>query len=258
MRRGSVLLVLVLAACLPQTGGEEATTTPTSLARTVLFDTDTHGVWQLLSGSQPDGEIRLVDTHPVTLEVTADGVGGRAGCNWYGWDGGDESSSTEMLCHPPDVMTLEESFLGALPRIDASRVEDDRLILTGPGVELVFERLDPVDLEAVLGVVWVMEAHYQGEVVTPNEGDPATLELSADGSFTGSTGCRTLTGRYVVSGAEIVFAEMAAHGECPASLQDQDGRVISGLEGGFRVVVEDGTLTTWTWGDEGLVYEASG
>jgi heat shock protein HslJ len=72
----------------------------------------------------------------------------------------------------------------------------------------------------------------------------------------GSTGCRTLHGRYAVVGAEVTMPEMAAEGECPTDLQSQDGHVVNVLGGGFRAVVEGQQLTLTASGDVGLVYRA--
>jgi len=114
----------------------------------------------------------------------------------------------------------------------------------------------PITTADLQGTVWILDGLVQGEAVTSVSGDRATLEFFTDGSLIGSTGCRTITGSYVVSGAEVTFTDWAAYGECPASLATQDSRVISGLEGGFRVEIEGDTLTTWVTGTEGLIYKA--
>jgi heat shock protein HslJ len=72
----------------------------------------------------------------------------------------------------------------------------------------------------------------------------------------GSTGCRTLNGRYVISGAQVVLNELAAEGDCPAALREQDNLVVSVLGDGFGVVVEGDTLTITSIGNEGLIYKA--
>ena len=41
-----------------------------------------------------------------------------------------------------------------------------------------------------------------------------------------------------------------------AELVEQDSRVISVLEGGFRIEIEGDRMTTWVAGDEGLIYRA--
>ena len=121
--------------------------------------------------------------------------------------------------------------------------------------DIRFRRLVPeADL---LNTVWVLESLIQGEAVTSTVPDSrATLELFSDGSFIGSTGCRTIAGSYVINGAEVVFTSWGADGVCPVEMIDQDGRITSALEGGFRVQITEDRMTTWVRGNEGLVYRA--
>ena len=92
--------------------------------------------------------------------------------------------------------------------------------------------------------------------MTSVSGERATLELFTDGSFIGSTGCRDISGSYVISGPNVQFTNWGAHGECPSEFAQQDSRVISALEAGFRVEIEEDQMTTWVAGDEGLIYRA--
>jgi heat shock protein HslJ len=89
-------------------------------------------------------------------------------------------------------------------------------------------------------------------------GERATLELYTDGSMLGSTGCRSLHGRYEVVGAEVSMVEMAADGECLAALQGQDAQVVSVLGDGFRAAIDGDRLTLTSAGSLGLVYRAVG
>ena len=153
-------------------------------------------------------------------------------------------------------MASESAYLAALARVTESGA-GEQLVLTGDGVELVFKPLAPVPEADLLNTVWVLESLTQGDAVSSAVADTrATLELFSDGSFIGSTGCRTIAGSYQISGAEGVFTSWGADGECPADLAEQDGRVISALEGGFRVEIENGRMTTWVAGADGLVYRA--
>jgi heat shock protein HslJ len=78
--------------------------------------------------------------------------------------------------------------------------------------------------------------------------------LNADGTLTGSTGCRAITGRYVVNGAEIAFNELSTEGECPADLAGQDAHVIEVLGDGFRAAVDGQVLTLSDANGKGLGY----
>ena len=222
------------------------------------------GSWQLVSGEVDGTPVPIIDTHPITLTIEGDQIGGTAACNGYGgtvsFEGGlftiTEAFITEMACAPQEVMQSEALFTTALFRAESAEITHPKLTLSGPGVTLEFEPLPPVPTADLLGTVWVLDGLIQDETVTSVSGERATLELFTDGSFIGSTGCRDISGTYVVTGAEVQFTNFGAHGECPQDLAEQDSRVISSLEGGFRVEIEENRMTTWTRGNEGLIYRA--
>lgn len=224
-----------------------------------LFGPDTYGDWQL-TGGWVDGEpIPILGSHPITLSIDENGIGGVAACNHYGGvPGGDGYAITEMACMPQEVMESETAYMNALALVEKSVVEDGLLVVGHgePEVELQYERIEPVPAADLLGTVWVLDGLIQGEAVSSVSGEQATLELFSDGSFIGSTGCRDISGSYVVVGGAVQFTDFRAEGDCPADLAEQDSRVISALEGGFRVEIEGDRMTTWVAGDEGLIYRA--
>ena len=220
--------------------------------------------WELESGSLDGGPISILDDHPITLSFTEDDAGGTAACNGYGGSytiSGNEiifsqMSQTEMACSPDETMTSEQMYLQALGRVEHFSMADGMLTLDGEGVELVFVELPPVPTAELTGTVWVLDSLVQGDAVSSVMGERATLELFTDGSMLGSTGCRSLTGRYIVTGAEVLINEMSAHGECPAELTGQDNLVVTVLGDGFRTTVEGDSLTLGSVGNEGLIYKA--
>jgi heat shock protein HslJ len=222
--------------------------------------------WELERGLVDGEDIALVAGHPITLTITDDGASGTAACNGYGADvtisGSDiefgELALTRMACSPDAVMDAETLYIEALPRVGAFFATADSLTFTGEGVQLDFIALLPVPTADLTGTVWVLDSLTQGESVSSVRGERATLELYTDGSMLGSTGCRSLHGRYVVSGAEVQMPELAAEGECPADLQAQDGHVLTVLGDGFQVVIDDQMLTATSMGGQGLVYHAEG
>lgn len=242
-------LILALTACL----GSD-------------FADSVQGDWELESGALDDEPIPMVDSHPITMTLEDDEIYGTAACNGYGGtfalDGSEFSiedglAVTEMACMPREVMDSEQAFLEALTRVETVELGDGALTLRGPDVELTFELLPPVPTAELTETLWVLDGLIQGEAVTsPVQGERATLELSDDGTFTGYTGCRNISGSYQITGAEVQFTDFGAEGECSAEFQEQGNRVISALEGGFRVEIEDTRMTTWVAGDEGLVYRA--
>jgi heat shock protein HslJ len=244
-----VLLGLVVTAC-----GEPAE--PASI----------EGAWQLVSGTLDGEPIPMVDGFPITMTIEGDTVGGVASCNSYGGsytlsDGAVTFSAlfqTEMACFPEETMAAESAFLEALTGATTVTATDDRLTITGEGVELVFSELPPVPTADLTNTVWVLESLIEGDSASSVGGEKATLELFTDGSMLGSTGCRGLHGRYVVSGAEVLINELATEGDCPQELEAQDGLVVTVLGDGFRALVEGDVLTLTSTGNLGLTYRAEG
>jgi heat shock protein HslJ len=241
------VLALVSAACL----GSD-------------FEDSIEGSWQLTSGTVDGTEIPLLDTHPITINFQGDMVNGTASCNSYG--GGYELSGssitfqplamTEMACSPPETMEAEMMYGQALSQVTTVLLNDG-LILRGPGIELVFEALEPVSDADLTNTVWVLDGLVSGDAVSSVLGERATLEFFTDGSALGGTGCRTFAGQYTINGAEVLMTELAADGhECPPDLADQDAHVLAVLGDGFRAEVAGNTLTLSSQGDEGLVYIA--
>jgi heat shock protein HslJ len=220
--------------------------------------------WTLLAGAGPAGEILLVDGFPITLVFDGDTVGGTAACNQYGGEyfiegsslGIDNLSMTAIGCQP-EVQAAESAYGDALSDVDGIDLVGDELALSGPATELIFRRNNPVPIGDIVGRLWLLESLGQEDGTRVPLGDPATLLLAGDGTMTGSTGCRELSGDHVVSGNQVVFPNFAAVGDCPSALWDQDGLVINVLGDGFEPVVGGDRLTLTSRGNEVLVYRAT-
>lgn len=220
------------------------------------------GSWVLSRGFGPDGDIPIVDGWPITIGFESDTFGGTAACNGYGGgystDGASISwqdvSQTEMGCEGP-AMASEAAFLSALLLVDSFELADG-LLLTGPGVELMFSREAPVPTADLVGQLWLLDTLIQGETASSVQGDPATLLLDADGNVRGGTGCRTFTGSYVINGGSVLFPDFAMDGECPAQLTTQDNQVVTVLGDGFTPSIDGDRLTLTSAGNEGLSYKA--
>lgn len=251
-RIGPILLLAILAACVTQ-GAE---TGPQVAA-------DAAGSWVLASGTGPDGEIRIFDDHRITLTIQGGEVGGTSACNQYGgtiaFSGNavriGEIGGTEMACEP-DVMATESAYAAALMAVTRWGRDGDQLRFTGEGVDLRFELLPPVPDEEIVGTTWVLESLIQGEAASSVQGE-AFLMLTADGKFSGMTGCREIRGSYVVNGDVIDFVDLAAVGDCPPERQAQDRIVIEVLEGGFSATIDGASLTLSDNAGQGLVYHAA-
>ncbi len=224
---------------------------------------DAVGDWILRSGTVDDEPLTPIPGYDATLSFGADGTfGGTAACNGYGGmvtlgDGTlelGEYSITEMGCEP-DVMALESLFVQALTAATTFTATTDELVLSGDGVELVFAPIPAVPEAELVGTDWTLDTLIDGETASSVQGT-ATLRLDEDGSFEGSTGCRTLTGEWLVAAGSLQFPSLAADGDCQPELADQDGFVISVLEGPATVEIDGATLTLSAPGDIGLRYRS--
>jgi heat shock protein HslJ len=255
MRRSLVLLCLILAAC-----GSPA------VSRSSGGSVDPQGSWQLASGATDAGPVPIVADHPITLTVEGSSIGGSAACNGYGGrieaTGGGiriaDLAWTAMACMPDEVMAAEAAYTEALTAVTALRLDGEQLVLEGAGVELRFDALPEPPTAELVDTTWILETLFVGDVATAPMGDPATLELRPDGSFSGSTGCRPFDGQWVEAGEQLM-ATTFAMGDvaCPAELAGQDSHVVSVIGDGFVPSVEGELLTLLDPGGVGLVYRAS-
>lgn len=259
MRLNFTLVVLLLAAC----GSPAASAAPS--APSASADLDPTGAWELVSATVDGVPIELLEDHPVTAVIDASSLGGRSACNEYGGRiegaGGGiriaELFQTDMACGPDGVMALEQAYLAALGRVRAIEVIDGQLALRGEAVDLRFDPLPEPPTAELVDTTWVLETLFVGDVASSPAGDPATLELRTDGTFSGSTGCRTFTGRWVEIGAQIQAPELRmGETECKPELAQQDSHVVSVLGDGFVPTIEGDLLTLIDPGGVGLVYRA--
>lgn len=103
-----------------------------------------NGTWELVSlNGEP-----VVEGTTISLEIKEGQAGGSSGCNSYGSeveiDGekitfGD-INMTLMACTDAGVMEQEGTYLGALGAVESFKVDAEQLVLSGPEVELVFEK----------------------------------------------------------------------------------------------------------------------
>jgi heat shock protein HslJ len=220
--------------------------------------TPIEGDWILVSG------VPLVDGYPVTLSASVNDIGGRAACNQYGGSATIEGDSisvgmlfqTEMACESP-VMDTESAYLEALGGVTSWAVTDGRLELIGPEVTLLFDKAPEIPTEALVGTIWILDTLVEDDMAFTPVGDEAFLLLADDGTLTGSTGCRDLSGTWAESNGQIVFTEFAADGDCPSEVADQDSRVVTVLGDGFTADIDGPLLSVTSMGNEGLVYRAA-
>lgn len=222
------------------------------------------GPWQLAAGTVDGAPLVLGADSRVTFIVDGSSVGGQSACNQYFGEFGlvdgrvslTNLGGTEMACDEP-TMTLEAAYLQGLAAVQSATVDGDSLVLQGPGVELRFERLQPPPTAEIVETDWVLESVLSGDAASSTVGDPATLVLDADGTLSGSTGCRTFEGTYTLEGDEVAFTDWGLEGECEGPAAEQDSTVVTVLGDGFRAAVDAQQLTLTDEGGLGLVYRAN-
>jgi heat shock protein HslJ len=253
MRTLPLFLAFIVSAC----GAPGATPSASS-------DLGIEGSWQLISGRTRAGEVPMVADRPITLSIEGSSVTGTAACNSYGGRlvgaGGrvriDELGMTAMGCEP-DVMASESAYTAALSAIRQIGRDGDELVLVGPDVELRFVALPPPPTADLVDTTWVLETVFVGDVAASVVGERATLELRSDGTFSGSTGCRSFTGTWTEQGERIADTSMRMDDlDCPRDLISQDSTVVSVVGDGFVPTIDGDLLTLTDPGGAGLVYRA--
>jgi heat shock protein HslJ len=257
MRRAGLLAVaaLVLAGC-GGTGGGRGPSVPTS---------DLLGEWELYDGGSGDLTVSRPAGRSATITFADGQATGTSFCNHYfgsyrasgtslSFDG---LGTTDMACTDAGVMPAEAGYLRALGAVHTATVEDGDLLLTGNGTALRFRRVPAVPAAELVGTRWVLDTLVQGEVASSTLGEPAVLLLTADGAFTGSTGCRTLTGRWARPDGNLAFPELRAGGDCPSDVRTQDEHVLAVLHAEVSAAVDGDRLTITSRDGLGLVYLAT-
>lgn len=221
------------------------------------------GDWQLVDGTLDGEPFPLVDGFRITMMVAEDGtIGGTAACNGYGGsyvaDGEDlivsEVAHTEMGCQP-EVMQSEQAFLSALGQPLTYEVAGGSLLISGEGVTLEFHEIPSVATAELVGTEWTLDALIAGDTVSSAQGD-AWVRFDENGTMTGTTGCRELSGTFTVSADELRFTTLSARGECSEELSGQDAQVVAVLEAP-RLEIEGNRLTLTTSGDDGISFTAA-
>jgi heat shock protein HslJ len=250
-----LVLVVLLAGC----GAAQGPSAPGASPAAIVGD------WVLTGGSIDGGDAPVLEDHRITMTITGSGVGGTAACNSYGGeivmrpDGLhlENLAQTEMACQEP-AMSAEAAYLTALGRVRELARDGAELVARGDGVELRFGAIAPPPTAELIGTSWVLDTVLVGDVAASPMGEPATLELNDDGTFSGSTGCRTYAGEWAEQGDQIVAPSLRMDGTtCPGELSGQDQHIIIVIGDGFIPTIEANLLTLMDPGGVGLVYRAS-
>lgn len=253
VRRSAAGVVLAGSLLVTGCGGPTAGAAP-----------DPTGDWDLVELVRDGSVVPAPVGGRATLAVEDGTLSGTAYCNGYGADyrlDGDafeigDLASTERGCQP-GLMTAEAAYLEALGAVERVASRDGYLVLTGADVELRFRPIAPVPTSDLAGTDWVLETLLDGEVASSTTGEPATLRLTTDGTFTGSTGCRGIRGSWWLDGDVVRVAGVTVdRAGCPADVAAQDRQVGDVLAAAFQVAVAEDVLTVTGPEGLGLVYRA--
>lgn len=224
--------------------------------------------WRLISGKGPAGEISLGDEE-LTLEFRPRLIAGFGGCNEFSvrarvrgnrvetrWP----VTSTAMGCGS-DIDAREQAYTDALLDVERREASGDRLILTGPSTELVFESITPLDPGALVGPTWTLESVTTANGRTePTVRRSTTLRFTAAGRIDAETACRGVAGRYAVEGREIVILRLQADrvgrsGCSPAAVREEEA-LLTVFSGPLGASVEGDRLTLLSLRGASAVYRA--
>ncbi len=224
------------------------------------------GEWTMAEATVDGEPFELSADRAVTLTVDGSDVSGSSACNTYlstvAVDGSAVQftglGGTEMACEEP-LMALEGAYLAALDRVREAANDGAQLVLTGAGVELRFDPVQPVQPSALVGTRWVLESVVgaggpDGSVSSP-VGDPATLHLDADGTVTGSTGCNDFGAMYELVGDVLELTDLAhTLVGCGNAGAAQHSALIAVLSGPASISIDGQSLTLSAPDGSGLVY----
>jgi len=232
---GCLTCVAVLAAC---SGGSSAQD-PTSL----------EGIqWELAASSVTDVDVSDIG---ITVNFDSGVISGFAGVNSYSgsFEAGDDGSfsvgtiATTLMAGPEPLMAAESAFLRILGASESYEESDGMLTLrTADEETLEFVAAESFDLA---GTSWTIIGYNNGKaaVVTPIVGSVLTLEFSADGMVSGSSGVNTFSGAYSATEDSIEVGPLASTlMSGPDDLMQQEAAYLAALEAGTRWEVVNGVL----------------
>jgi heat shock protein HslJ len=116
-----------------------------------------YGDWLLVAGAGVGSGLEPLPDRPITLQIDEEAAQGESGCNGYylpliieqaAWqyDESRPATSTELMCLDDagepftELMNLETRYLRLLREVTDYMVSGDELTLSGPDVELRYER----------------------------------------------------------------------------------------------------------------------
>ncbi len=265
------MLSLLIAACGSSTSTAAGSGSDGGSSSSSSSDYD--GTWTLIDGEIDGVPFVPVPNYPITLEIDGDLVRGNAGCNGFGGgfaaDGAaltlSDVSITEMACADQAPMEAEQTFIQAFWQLTTIELvgagTDERLVLSAEGATLNYSRDAPTPEAALIGTAWILDTFIQGDAAssTVNGAELSSLFLGDDGWYLVLTGCRELTGPYLLDGDRLTLSIDIDDFACEGATGEQDTQVLAVLDQPMTLDIDENRLTAMADdGINGLSYQAEG
>lgn len=220
-------------------------------------------LWRLEAFGTAEAVSSLLANTEITALFENGKVGGYAGCNWYGADYAVDGAELEIelmqqtlrACLQDGVMEQEQSFAEALRTATSFVIEQDQLTLTHPGGTLMFRAMPALSGAPFVGTTWKLVTFSAAD---PAQAVPAEVEITAtfaEGKITGSGGCNSYFGEYIVEAGRVTVANVGATKMACEGAMELEQRFFAEIANPRIVVVDENQLRLVS--DNGtLVFEA--
>ena len=269
-----IALTIIVAACLVSVSYSSGTGMPPGGPGRIA-EPLAGTAWNLAAFRADNGSVTapLPGAEPLIIFGESGTLSGSAGCNLY--SASYQINRTTIMvepvtatgAHPAAELELahqESRYLELLTTVTSYRVDNGRLILSGPSGRdlLVFTRAREPDGAPLLGTEWHLTRYSTGgsAVAAPVPGTGIDLIFDGDGTLSGSAGCNAYSAPYRINemglAVERIIATKASMSE-PAGIMEQEAAYLALLRSaaGYRIIGDtlviidgDGTAT--------LFYEA--
>lgn len=160
---------------------------------------------------------------------------------------------------PSTSFGIPDRYLDALAKVTTWERDSNELALSGPGGELRYEEVGELPPWPLTETRWELNGVAEGSTAEPSVSSPfpAHLILKEDGTFTATTGCRKVSGRWKETdeGIETSDVELGRK-RCAEFRFEQDARIVEALQEGF-VSIEENEMTVTSSSGYALLYRTN-
>ena len=141
-------------------------------------------------------------------------------------------------------MSAEGIYLDALAKVRTIARDGDRLTLRGPATDLVYAVVVPPEPSALTGTTWRLESLLTGR--GPDGAASSVrggqLVLHDDGTFSGSTGCNAVSGKWEQDGDVLTTSDVASEARGCGDLARQEEHVLEVLNSEMTYTIDGRSL----------------